>query len=304
MTEYLTYADIVDEIEARVRATGGSKLDLIKMVVNSVYLTEVIQCDPLYPLYWLTDFDDYFQSVAPAEISAITKAADGVFTTSSAHGFTVGDIVSLHSIGGMTELNDRLYYINSVPSSTTFKIGTMTTNFTTYTSGGYVTHRGRTLNALGKNVKRILYAGWNNEGRMTEITPKEIESKTVYHMDYSIGLPNRYYFGQTFDSEGTNLNQLIWYPAADAAYRLRYWFEARCERLINDDDVPLLPPEFHQTIVAGALTRLAEYNVQVENPKVWAALYSAQLTSIVRLNNKIWTERKEDNPEFTKPYMS
>jgi len=277
MTDYLDFLGIRNAVKRTIKARKGSKDDLINSVINMVYVNEMINADDLFPIHWLTDFDDSKLSVAPATISAITRAANALVTTSSAHDLKAGHIVILANISGMTELNDRVFLVVSVPSTTTFTISQNTNGYTAYTSGGYAYHRGISLDSASKNVKRLLYASWNNESRMREVAPKEIESNTTYHDNDTNAIPERYFFGQSFDALGNETYQMLWYPCADGEYRLRYWFEERVSRLVNDTDVPVMPPTFHDTIVAGAVTRLIENNVQVENAVIWPQLYMNQL---------------------------
>lgn len=74
-------------------------------------------------------------------LSAITQASPGVFT-SATHGYSVGDWVFISDIVGMTELNNRFFIVNTVPTTTTFTLkeldGTVldTSALTAYTSGG------------------------------------------------------------------------------------------------------------------------------------------------------------------------
>lgn len=71
-------------------------------------------------------------------ISGVTNANPGVVTTSSAHGYVDGDIVQIQDIVGMTEINDRVFTIN-VLTSTTFELNDENTSgYTTYSSGGIV----------------------------------------------------------------------------------------------------------------------------------------------------------------------
>lgn len=121
MSDFLTFQNLIDEVERAVKVSGGSKLELIKAVINQVYLNEILTADTLYPPFWLVTFDDTLNSVAPATISAITKANPGVLTT-SAHGLSVGDIIYIHSIVGMTELNSRFFKVNTVPLTTTLTL--------------------------------------------------------------------------------------------------------------------------------------------------------------------------------------
>lgn len=77
-------------------------------------------------------------------ITAITKANPGVFSVTS-HGRAVGDHVYIDDVVGMTQVNNRHYIVNTVPTSGTFTLkdaitGVVldTTAFTTYTSGGHL----------------------------------------------------------------------------------------------------------------------------------------------------------------------
>jgi hypothetical protein len=77
-------------------------------------------------------------------ITAITKAAAGVFTTSANHLLSVEDEIYISGVGGMVEITDGTYYINTVPAANTFTVKNSngvvvnTTSYTTFTSGGSV----------------------------------------------------------------------------------------------------------------------------------------------------------------------
>lgn len=81
----------------------------------------------------------------PNDISAITKATNAKITTTTSHGFSVGQKVYFTSIGGMTELSTNygsptaFATILSVPTLTTFTINVDSTGYSTYTSKGIVT---------------------------------------------------------------------------------------------------------------------------------------------------------------------
>lgn len=71
-------------------------------------------------------------------ISAITNANPAVVTTSTAHELVDGDTVQVQDIVGMTEINDRVFTVN-VLTSTTFELNDEnTTAYTTYASGGII----------------------------------------------------------------------------------------------------------------------------------------------------------------------
>lgn len=301
MADFLTYANIIAELERALKHFQGAKEDLIKSTINQVYLNEIMVADILYPLYWLVDFDDSQLSVAPSELSAITKANPGVFTTDAAHGLSVGHLISLHNIVGMTELNNQLRRVVTVPTTTTFTIGVNTTDYTTYSSGGDVIHKGVTLNTSGKNVQRILSASWNYEASMREADYKEIEKNITLHHHDQTSRPQIWYHGKGYSSAGAETNQLQWFPGTDDAYRLRYWFEQRVSPLSSDADVPILPPQFHHMIIAGVITRLAENNVQVENAVIWPGIYKRQLNAFIQFNRRYW-KRKEEAPKSV-PYL-
>lgn len=77
-------------------------------------------------------------------ITAVTKAAAGVFTTSSSHSLAVEDEIYISGVGGMVEITDGTYYVNTVPAADTFTVKNSngvvvdTTSYTTFTSGGSV----------------------------------------------------------------------------------------------------------------------------------------------------------------------
>lgn len=68
-------------------------------------------------------------------ITAITKANPGKVTTSTAHGFSTGNVIWISGVGGMTQVNSLAFTI-TVVDTTNFTIGVNTTNYSTYTSGG------------------------------------------------------------------------------------------------------------------------------------------------------------------------
>jgi len=100
--------------------------------------------------YLLVFGDEYLRFVqdggyvleAAKTITGITQATPGVVTTSAAHGFTTGDWVNISGVGGMTEVNARLFEVGTT-TATTFQLldpvtgsGVATGGYTAYTSGG------------------------------------------------------------------------------------------------------------------------------------------------------------------------
>lgn len=90
------------------------------------------------PKMWtIREFEGFTQTLIKESakvITAITQAGPGV-VTSTAHGYSTGDIVYLSSIGGMTQLNGR-YVTVTVLTADTYSIGLNTTTYGVYTSGG------------------------------------------------------------------------------------------------------------------------------------------------------------------------
>lgn len=292
MADFLTFANLVDECERGLKQYGGAKGDLIKNAINMVYLNEMLTVDNLYPLYWLVDFDDTLTSKAPSVITGITAADPGVLTTKAVHGLVAGDITSIYTIAGMTELNNRMVRINSAPSTTTLTLIDIdgldaidTSAYTTYVSDGVINHRGIPLATTGKDVQRILSCNWHDEESMTRINEDKLEKDTQW-WDDSTELPSRYYHRKKYTTAGVESNHLLWFHGADAAYDLRYWFELRPPRLVEDTDVPLLPPQFHRTIISGVVMRFAEQAVQVENPVIWPSVYAEELEQLKQFNRK------------------
>ncbi len=303
MADFLTFKNIKDECERALKQYGGAKGDLIKNIINMVYLNEILTIDNVYPLYWLVDFDDTLASKAPSVISGITIADPGVITTDAAHGLAVGDIVSIYSIVGTTQLNNRMFKVATVPTTTTLTLIDIdsvdaidTSAYTAWSSGGVINHRGIPLATTGKDVQRILGCKWHNEEEMTIITDKELEKANQW-WDSQTELPSRYYHRKKYTTAGAESNHLLWFASADAAYDLRYWFEMRPPKLVDDANVPLLPPQFHYAIVAGTVARLAEQGVQVENQVIWPTVYAAQLEQLKQFNRK-W---HRENEHYLKP---
>lgn len=82
------------------------------------------------------EYDDEFD-YTPVSITAITQA-DPPSITAVGHGLVTGDHVYLYSIEGMTELNNNSYHITKSDADAFTLTGIDSTNFTAYSSGGYV----------------------------------------------------------------------------------------------------------------------------------------------------------------------
>ncbi|WP_374312428.1 hypothetical protein [Dongia sp.] len=83
--------------------------------------------------------------VASFSITGITKANPGVISTSVVHGLPVGARVQIVNIGGMTQIPDGIYKVNTVPTTSSLSLKRITddtvvdtTSFSTWTAGGEV----------------------------------------------------------------------------------------------------------------------------------------------------------------------
>lgn len=73
---------------------------------------------------------------ANATITGITQANPAVVTTSGAHGFSTGQLIYIYSVGGMTQVNGRLFTVTVLTGTTFQLVGTDSTGYSAYTSGG------------------------------------------------------------------------------------------------------------------------------------------------------------------------
>lgn len=309
MSDYMTFQELYEAVE---RATSESSSDtaLVKNAINMVYLTEICEADDLYPLFWLRKLDETLAAKAPATITGITGASPAV-VTAVAHGFANGDIVSIYSVVGMTEVNNRTYLVSN-RAADTFELETVeavdvdSSGYTAYTSGGTIVHRGLTLATTGINVQRILQAAWHGEKPMREITIEQLEEVQRW-WDDNTERPKRWLHKKLYSAAGVETNQLWWFPGSDAAYDLRYWALTRPARLSATTDVPILPPQFHDAIVSGAISRLIESHVQIEGgaegqgAPLWPALYTLQLNNLRIFNRNYYRQQEIEKREG--PYL-
>ena len=291
MANYMTFEEIYQAVMVAIADSQYSRQTEVEAIVNMVY-NEVLHCDELYPLYWMMEVDDSKLSKVKATISGITAASPGVITA-TAHGFVSGDLVTFYGIVGMTELNFRTFVVVKVDANsfslTDFSATAInTSSYTAWSSGGYAHHRGVSLT----DCEKVLRANWHGYNKGMEfIGDEQLEAQSSW-WDVSVSRPLKMMHKQVYAAAGTQLDYLLWFQAADAAYNLRLWYLRQPARLSGTSDVPMLPPQFHDAIVAGAITRLGENKVQVEAGVIWPAVYNAQIDSIKTFNRKWWQENK------------
>jgi hypothetical protein len=314
MPNFLTFAEIIAAVEISVKDYQSSMQPLVKTIINQVYLNEILQVDNLYPLHWL--YAPITEKLhASKTITNISVAAAGV-VTSAAHGFVGGEVIAIWDVSGMTQINYdynryisniQLYQVNSTGiAANTFTMLDLWGNavdtllYTPYTSGGTIIHHGWSVaGAVADMIRSITDIGIHDGSPLTPIPWKELIESPDTYISNTTTTPDRFLHFQTFTTTGTANNFALIFPGNQLDKMAYLMIEATGERLSAAADVPLLPPQFHDTIISGCITRLAENNVQVENAVVWPSLYKMQLDSLKNFNRKWW----EQHNVMGKPYL-
>ena len=146
-------------------------------------------------------------------VSAITQASPGQVTTSSAHGLATGDEVLIKNVEGMTDVNDTIFTATLI-DSTNFTIGTDTSGYDAWSSGGtvYPLNYSDINDLLGISEK-----GWiqkTNSRDELELTDREDE---INYSPSTVSEPSKYFIDENID--------IRFLETADAAYTVRipYW---------------------------------------------------------------------------------
>lgn len=138
-------------------ATTGSGSIKYEYVVTALDAAGVEESYPSVP-----------PKAATLAISGITNANPGVFTTAT-HGLVAGDRCYAEAIGGMVEITDGIYIVNTAPTGTTLTLkrldGTLvdTTDYPVWTSGGSIS-RIHITNALGTSPNKNTISWTAREG--------------------------------------------------------------------------------------------------------------------------------------------
>lgn len=316
MANYLTFAEIIAEVERAVKHYQSSMQNLVKSFINQVYLNEILQCDNLYPLHWLhAPINNKLH--APKTITDISVAVAGV-VTSAAHGFIGGEIIAIWDVEGMVEINYdnirywsniKLYEVDSAGiAANTFKMKDLwgdavdTSGYTAYTTGGTILHHGWSVaGSITSMIRKITDIGIHDGLPLEPISWREITESPDTWISNSSMTPTRFLQFQTFGTTGTAWNYALTFPGNQENKLAYLMLEVTGERLETLTDVPLLPPQFHDTIISGCITRLAESNVQVENAVVWPSIYKLQLEAIKTFNREWWKQHEGEG--LKTPYL-
>jgi len=74
------------------------------------------------------------------DVTDISEAANAVVSVAATAGFTAGDRVIIRDVSGMTEINGLHATVQSIVTDTSITIDIDSQAFTTYSSGGTITH--------------------------------------------------------------------------------------------------------------------------------------------------------------------
>ena len=287
----MNFDTICDDICRAIGDRQQTRLTEVQAVVNMVYLDEMLGADPMRPWFWLRYLDDSMKSKIAGTIVSISKAAAAVMVT-SADTYATGDIVSLYSVTGMSEMDYRTVRLTRTTTSTytmTDLKGTAidSSAFVSAATGGTITHRGKVVSNKIRSVISVNWQGYN--GCLDPISERELEDSTSF-WDVNTSRPERYQHLKYCSAAGVESDLLLWFYGADAAYNMRLWQELSPEPLSATTDVPLIPAQFHPAIEAGAITRLGENKTQVEAGVVWPQLYQKQVQAMVDYNRMLWAQ--------------
>lgn len=152
----------------------------------------------------------------PVTITGVTQASPGV-VTAVAHGYAVDDIVIIETIVGMTELNSRVYIVNTVPTADTLTLKDFITGvvvdtsaYTAYSSAGYLSDQTLLPRAVGFYEGRLFHGG-------ADATPDKFDGSMSPVP--TTGVPRYDDF-----TTGTDPDDAVTFTIADAEVNKIFWF--------------------------------------------------------------------------------
>ena len=149
---------------------------------------------------------------AAKTITAISKASEAVIT--GTHDYSVGDYILIESVGGMTQINDRVVRVKTVSTTVSFVAeGVNSTGWTTYTSGG--TAKKITFGASFDNITQI---------ELPDSAPDEVDITSIHDDERQI------VFGHNAAQKGTL--SLIANPLATAVVEVNTASAANARRAL------------------------------------------------------------------------
>lgn len=303
MSDFLTFATLYQDCCRLIGDLNKTRVNEVKSVINSVYLDEMLNVDELRPLFWLRRFSDSILMKLSDTAVSISNANPAVMVTTGDI-YATNDIVTLYNMQVMPQLSNRTFLLTRTAASTytladingfpidTTSIGNLSTSsYQQVGPANAVQHRGILSPWPIRQIIQMNLIGFINQ--LTAISEHDLEQSITWWGN-SKTRPLHYHHIKAFTNAGVETNVILWFNCNDQTYGVRLWYEARPTLLVNDSDVPLLPPQFHAAIEAGVVTRLGENKVQVEAGVVWPQLYKAQCDALRSYNRKLWYEYEKN----------
>jgi hypothetical protein len=297
----MQYSTINSDVGVAIGDLNSTRLAEVKAVVNMVYLGEILNADPMRPMFFLRRLDDSIVTKDSDTIVSITKASPAVMTTTN-DTYATGDIIQAFDVVGMTDIEHRVFKLTRTGAKT-YNLYTLdgtiinSTNYAAAATGGTIYHRGTTLSNAVKSILSVYWDGYVLP--LEPITTKEMDESTAFWDDEE-SQPTMFHHYKTFTSAGVEIDILLWFYLPDDNYHMRLWYEFSPGAMSNDADYPILPPQFHPAIEAGAITRLGENKVQVEAGVVWPQIYKMHLAALADYNRQLW---KDYETKRSAPYL-
>lgn len=306
MSDFLTFKMLYTDCCRLIADLQLTRVNEVKSVINAVYLDELLNVDELRPMFWLKWFDDSILMKLSDTAVSISNANPAVMVTSQDI-YATNDIVTLYNVQVMPQLSNRTFLLTRTAAST-YTLSDIYSNpiNTVGISGavsGYqqigpvngVQHRGILTAAPIRQILQMNLVGFINQ--LEPISERDLE-RSITWWSNSKTRPLHYHHIKAFTNAGIETNVILWFNCNDQAYGVRMWYETRPTLLVNDTDVPLLPPQFHAAIEAGVVTRLGENKAQVEAGVVWPQLYKAQCDALRSYNRKLWADYEKRRGEI------
>ncbi len=223
-----------------------------------------------------------------ATISACSAAGGTVtITTSAAHGFAAGNVVT---ISGTDNYDESSVTIASVPISTTF---TVTSSSTGATSTGTATLDNNVETLSDTRINRMgIVVRTDRAPPLDEITLDEWLSKKKYHG--ATGPPTEYALRKSLSSGAPSIEMMV-YPDPTTAITLYYTYRTYPLILANGTDVSEWPDTRVWLLTDALRTRLAEG----DRDSGGAALYGADFMK--KVNRAFAHARSSFMPIIAKP---
>ncbi len=223
-----------------------------------------------WPWYFHRDGSVTYPTKATAIASIAVAGGTVTVTTSSAHGFAAGDIVT---ISGSDNYDESSVTIASVPSTVTF---TFTSSSTGATSTGTATLDDNDFETLSQtNIVRVgTLVRTDRSAPLDEMTVEEWLYQKQYHS--GTGPPSSYALRKSTSSGAISM-ELVVYPEPTTGLTMYYTWYSHPSVLSGATDKTDWPDILLWLLTAALRTRLAESDRDSEG----ASLYTPEFYTLV-----------------------